>query len=284
MNSIYIIGGPTASGKSARALEIAQVRNGVIINADAMQVYRELPILTAQPTAAEKQKAKHRLYGIIAASEPCSAGIWARWAKQEIEQCWHDNALPVIVGGTGLYLKALIEGFSPIPEINAGVRCQVSEQWQEMGAEKFHSMLMEKDPATASRLKPGDKQRHVRALEVLEATGKPLSHWQALPRTKPFARDCFEMEILTPPRDALYRRCDERFARMLEAGALEEVRTARNAHGNTRNDGFARAIGYGELCAHLEGDIPLDEAVLRAQQATRNYAKRQLTWFRHQLK
>jgi tRNA dimethylallyltransferase len=288
MNIIQIIGGPTASGKSARALAIAEKTGGVIINADAMQVYRELPILSAQPTQADLARAEHRLYGVFSAQESCSAGIWARLAEQEIRAAHAAGKLPVVVGGTGLYFKALMEGFSPIPGISPQAREAAQRLW-DASPEEARARLMEQDAPTAQRLKPNDKQRHIRALEVLEATGTPLSYWQSLPRHTPFAREGYRVEIIDPSREELYTRCNTRFETMLEQGALEEVRALKRTLfqspvPNPQSLLVTHTLGFRELSAHLNGDLPLETAISQSQQDTRNNAKRQTTWFKHQMK
>src|SRR5690606_13100110 len=218
-----VVTGPTASGKSAAALRIATAFGGTVINADSMQVYRELRILTARPTPEEEAAAPHRLYGVLSAAEACSAGRWRGWAVREIAAASATGSLPVVVGGTGLYLKALLEGLAPIPDTPAEVRERVRSRLREQGAAALFAELAERDPPTAERISPSDTQRILRGLEVLEATGEPLSVWQ---RRSPRA-DAREIRtlalVLAPPREAVYAACDARFDRMLEAGALDEV-------------------------------------------------------------
>lgn len=275
---IHIICGPTASGKSARALGIAQAGRGVIINADAMQVYAELHVLTARPSAEDERQAPHMLYGVLPASEACSAARWLEMAQEAIKTTAQNGQLPVVTGGTGLYLKALMEGLSPIPDIPGEVRQQATTLYNERGAEA----LLAHDPVMAARLKPGDTQRHIRALEVIISTGKSLAYWQDIPRVLPFPDAQFNVEQITLPREELYRRCDTRFLTMLEQGAIEEV-SALLAQNLSDDLPAMRAVGVPELAAFLRGSITLQEATTQAQQATRNYAKRQLTWFRNQL-
>jgi tRNA dimethylallyltransferase len=276
--TIKIICGPTASGKSARALAIAQATGGVIINADAMQVYRELRIITARPAPREEAAAPHLLYGVLSAREACSAARWLELAQVAIDSALAAGRLPVVTGGTGLYLKALMEGLSDIPRVSPETRAKAKALWESEGA----AALRTRDPLMESRLKPGDKQRHIRALEVLLATGKSLSYWQFLKRKRPYGDVRFETEGIEVPREELYRRCDARFLAMIEAGAVEEAR-ALMALGLSPDLPAMRAVGVPELTLHLQGQWSLDEAIIRAQQATRNYAKRQITWFRHQL-
>lgn len=283
MHKIKVIAGPTASGKSARALDIAERANGVIINADALQVYAELPILTAQPGAADKERARHVLYGFLEAGQPCSAGSWAQLAEREIRAAWAQGQLPVVTGGSGLYLKALMQGFSAMPLVDAGIRDWAAGIWQE-GKEAARALLVQHDPEVAQRLKPNDKQRHIRALEVWKASGRPLSWWQAQPAIAPFPEDCYDVEIIDLPRTELYQRCDMRFVQMLEQGALEEVKSclAKASAIHDSRSTTTQALGYKELSAYLQGNMTLEEATQKAQQATRNYAKRQVTWFKNQ--
>lgn len=277
-SKIVIVCGPTASGKSARAIDIAQAQGGVIINADAMQVYQELRILSARPSVKEEAEAPHKLYGVLPASEPCSAAKWLALAETVIDEVLAAKKLPIVIGGTGLYIKALMEGLSLIPP--------VPEEWRKEATRLYdvegEAALLARDPAMAKRLKAGDRQRHIRALAVRLATRKSLSYWQAKSRVKPYPHATFEIEYLNVSREALYRRCDARFLSMMEAGALEEARSLQ-ALGLSNELPAMRAVGVPELIGHLEGKWSLDEAIKRAQQATRNYAKRQVTWFKHQL-
>lgn len=280
-NPLIVIGGPTASGKSGLALAVAGEFAGVVINADSMQVYDALPILTARPGAAEQALLPHRLYGVLAPDDSCSAGRWRGLAAAECRAAWASGRLPVVVGGTGLYLKALTDGLSPIPDIPDAVRQAARDLFQHLGNQAFHGLLAARDPLTASRLAPGNSQRLMRAWEVLEATGRPLADWQ---REPPINRlDATVMSIvLLPPSAQLYPVCDGRFQRMVSVGALDEVR-AFLARGVNPALPIGKALGLNQLADHLRGTCRLEAAVARAQRATRNYAKRQLTWFRHQM-
>ncbi len=271
--------GPTASGKSALALAAARVFGGTVINADAMQVYRELNILTARPDAEALAAAPHRLYGIMPGTRACSAGVWREMALQEIAACRGAGSLPILVGGTGLYLRALARGLSPLPPVPAEVRTGARDRHQRLGGQAFHAELASRDPVTAARLDPGDSQRLIRAWEILDATGRPLSDWQAeKAEAAPFA---FLRILVAPPREALYRACDARFLVMMERGALDEVRALLDL-GLDPALPVMRALGVRELAAHLTGDCDLETAVAEAQTATRRYAKRQITWLRTQ--
>ena len=275
-----LVAGPTASGKSALALDLAGHLSGVVINADAMQVYRELRVLTARPDDDAEARAPHRLYGFLPVSEAFSAARWREQAVAEIRAAHGAGRLPIVVGGTGLYFKALTEGLSPVPEIPSDVRSRVRARVQELGAEAFHAELALKDPAMATRLRPSDPQRLARAAEVLEATGTSLAEWQGRASADEGFR--FSTFLLLPPRDLLHAACDVRFRAMVDAGALDEARAMR-ALGLDPALPATRAVGLRELIRHLDGEIELEEAITLAQAATRQYAKRQITWFRNQL-
>jgi tRNA dimethylallyltransferase len=223
-SKIVIVCGPTASGKSALALDVAGKRNGVIINADSQQMYRELRILTARPTEEEELRAPHRLYGAMSAAESCSAGRWLTFAKMEIDWVLAEGKLPIVTGGTGLYLKALLEGIAEIPEIDPMIRAQAASDYESMGKEAFAERLKAADPEFFTRLKVYDRQRLLRAYEVWLGTGKSLSWWQKRSVAPPYARESFEVIKVEVPREELYRRCDGRFLKMVEEGALEEVK------------------------------------------------------------
>jgi tRNA dimethylallyltransferase len=275
-----VIAGATASGKSALALDLATEFGGTIINADSMQIYRDLPILTAQPDAAAMAAMPHRLYGVLALDDPATAARWAELAAVEIKAAWAAGRPPFLVGGTGLYLKALLEGFAPIPEIDPQHRQDAQALLAELGAAGLHARL---DPETRAKLRPSDSQRLMRAWEVLAGTGKPLAWWQAQPSAPPVPVDALSL-VTVPTRDALYAACDDRLITMVAKGAVEEVATARRAYAaaDQQQAGF-KALGFRELARHLDGELSLEGAVTAAQQATRNYAKRQGTWFRRQL-
>ena len=276
---VVLVTGPTAGGKSRLALDLAEEFGGSVINADALQVYRELEILTARPGAETLARAPHRLYGVLPAAEVCSAGRWQALALAEIAAAREAGRLPIVAGGTGLYLQALELGLSAIPDIPEEIRAATRRQYRELGGTAFHAALAERDPDAGSRLRPSDSQRLMRAWEVLEATGRSLFDWQRdSPMPPPYR---FLRLALMPPREALYAACDRRFLEMLEAGALAEVERLL-ALGLDPGLPAMKAVGVAELGAHLVGEIPLEQAVARAQQATRRYAKRQYTWLRGQ--
>lgn len=279
---VVILAGPTASGKSGLALALAEAFDGTIINADSMQLYRELRILTARPDAASEARVPHRLYGILPAAEAGSAARWRALALAEIEAAWAAGRLPLVVGGTGLYLQVLREGLAAIPDVPLEVREAVRALQRRLGAERFHALLAERDPVMAARLVPGDTQRLIRAFEVLEATGTSLADWQARPAEGPAFAAPTATILLQPPRAELYARCNARFLAMLEAGALAEAQ-ALDRLGLDPALPAMKALGVPELRRHLAGDCDLAAATVAAQQATRRYAKRQMTWFRHRL-
>lgn len=285
MTNVVVIGGPTASGKSGLAVDLAVAMNGVVINGDSMQVYDGLPLLAAQPDADDLAKAPHKLYRSLAPDDPCSAARWRDMALAEIAAAHDAGKLPIVAGGTGFYLKTLMKGISPIPDIPAAVRERWNAQLADMGNRAFHALLADKDPVMAQRLAPGNSQRLVRAMEVLEHTGKSLAVWQeGAPEGTP---DHLEFLFITllPPRDRLYAQCNKRFDMMLAAGALDEAAgfTAAYPTQDAAAVPLKKALGYPELAACQNGEITLAEAKVKAAQSTRHYAKRQMTWFRNQL-
>jgi tRNA dimethylallyltransferase len=277
---VIVITGPTASGKSALALALAERRQGVVINADAMQTYDAFPILTAQPTTEERARVPHRLYGVLPLSETLSAARWRTLAVAEIERCLAEARPPILCGGSGLYLRTLMQGIAAVPDAPAGVRDQANAEWRAMGADAFRARLAEKDPAIVARLKPGDRQRHVRAWEVWAATGRPLSAWQTSQREP--APWCFATLLLAPERVWLRRRIETRFDSMLKAGVLAEVRAVFDRTPDPRWPGL-KAHGAPELFRHFQGELSLEETRRIVIDHTRQYAKRQMTWFRHQM-
>ncbi|MET0723838.1 MAG: tRNA (adenosine(37)-N6)-dimethylallyltransferase MiaA [Tardiphaga sp.] len=277
-----LIAGPTASGKSALALALAQRHGGVIINADSMQVYRDLRVLTARPTVEEEALVPHRLYGTVDASVNFSAGAWVAAAAQVLAEVRAQNRLPIFVGGSGLYFKALTRGLSDVPPIATEVRDDVRARLECDGPEALHAQLALRDAESAARLHRNDRTRIARALEVVEATGRSLTDWHrnALPPLLP--ADTFTAIFLTPEREELYARIDARFDVMLGAGALDEV-AALAARGLDPLLPAMKAHGVPALIRHLAGDLSLEEAAVIGRADTRHYAKRQFTWFRHQL-
>jgi len=277
-----LIAGPTASGKSALALELAQRTGGVVINTDSMQVYRDLRIITARPTMEEEARVPHRLYGHVDAAVNFSAGAWVADAAKMLAEARAQKRLPIFVGGSGLYFKALTRGLSAVPPIPPEVRERIRSRLERDGVEALHAELARRDPVSAERLKPRDRIRIARALEVVEATGRPLPDWhrEGLPPLLPPGE--FSALFLSPQRDVLYARIDARFDAMLAAGALDEVA----ALAARRLDPLLPAMkahGVPTLIRHLRGEVTLEEAAEIGRADTRHYAKRQFTWFRHQL-
>lgn len=283
LRPIIILAGPTASGKSQLAIAIAKIFDGVIINADAMQIYQELPVLTAQPSPEEQQGIPHQLYGTLQGNTPCSAAKWVTLTKAAIEQADQEGKTPIIVGGTGLYLKSLMEGLSPIPDISPAIREKIRKHAVEIGNPAFHEELQTLDPVMAEKLRPSDTQRLIRAREVLEQTGKSLADWQQEPPITYFPASRFLAFFLHPERSWLYDNCNTRFVKMLETGALQEVKALASKH-YSPDLPVMKALGVPELLYYLDGYLTLEEATTTAQQSTRHYAKRQVTWFKHQLK
>ena len=277
-----LIAGPTASGKSALALELAQRTGGVVINTDSMQVYRDLRIITARPTMEEGARVPHRLYGHVDAAVNFSAGAWVADAAKMLTEARAQNRLPIFTGGSGLYFKALTRGLSAVPPIPPEVREGVRARLERGGVEALHAELALRDPLSAERLKPRDRTRIARALEVVEATGRPLPDWhrEGLPPLLPPGE--FSAVFLGPQRDKLYARIDARFGAMLAAGALEEVAALAARHLDPLLPAM-KAHGVPALIRHLKGEIALEEAAEIGRADTRHYAKRQFTWFRHQL-
>ena len=272
-----MIVGPTASGKSALALQLAKKQPSTIINANSAQVYADLRILSARPSRQEMMGVSHRLYGYIDGSEACSAARWAHDAKAEIASAHARDILPILVGGTGLYVRTLLNGIAPIPQIDSTVRAHV----RNMDVAEAYSFLKEEDPVSAERLNPRDSSRIMRALEVVRSSGDPLHHWHARLTGGIADEIALRPIVLLPPREWLYERCDRRFQIMLDHGAVEEVEALMTK--NLPEDcPVMRAIGVPQFRAWLQGDTGFEEAESQAMAATRQYAKRQYTWFRNQ--
>jgi tRNA dimethylallyltransferase len=275
-----IVAGPTCSGKSALALVLAERMRGTVINADSMQVYRELRIVTARPTPEEEARVPHRLYGVRPAAEACSVAWWRHVALGAVAAARAEGRLPILCGGTGLYLASLTRGLAEIPDPGPKARAEARAMLAEIGPAALHAQLAEADPETAARLRPGDRQRIARAWEVWRGTGVGLARWQGRTAALP-APWSFRAILIDPPRASLREAIAARFAAMLRAGAVEEVRALR-ALGLDPALPAMRAHGVPELSAYLRGEITLEDAQDRAILATGRYTKRQATWFRHQ--
>jgi len=278
---VVIIAGPTASGKSALALEAALRFDGEIINADSMQVYRELSLLTARPSEADQAAAPHHLYGFLPAEKPCSAGLWLARATEKIQDVQGRKKLPIVCGGTGLYLKVLREGIAEIPDIPASVIADAEALYDTLGGAEFLNRLSADDPALAAKLLPSDRQRLVRAYSVARATGTALSQWQERqPSRGPINARFFNLLIM-PERATLYDKIETRFDQMLDMGAMEEVSVLSELALDPSLPAM-KALGVPELLRVMKKELKPEEAIAKAKQTTRNLAKRQMTWFRNQ--
>jgi tRNA dimethylallyltransferase len=278
-----LIAGPTASGKSALALRLAERLNGTIVNADSMQVYRDLRIITARPSPEDERRVPHRLYGHVDAAVNYSTGQWLRDISAVLDELARDNRTAIVVGGTGLYFKALASGLAAVPPIPAEIRTDVRERLKREGAQALHVELLERDPQSAMRLMPNDRSRISRALEVVLATGRSLTDWhrEGLPSLIDAGRAA--KIFITCEREALIARIGTRFATMLQFGALEEVRALAERQLDSSLPAM-KAHGVPWLIRHLKGELTMEEAVAGALMDTRRYAKRQVTWFRNQMK
>jgi tRNA dimethylallyltransferase len=279
---VLIVTGPTAGGKSGLALALAERLGGTIINADSMQVYRDLRVLSARPDAEEETRVPHRLFGVLGAEERCSVGRWLDMAVDEIKSVRAAGRLPILVGGTGMYLRALTQGLAHVPDVPEAVTAEATALYDRLGGEAFRAELSPLDPGAAESLPAGDRQRLIRAYAVAAATGRPLAVWQAETPPGPPVAGRFVTLLVLPSRPDLYAACDARFSEMMAQGAMDEVRDLLQ-RGLDPSLPAMRAVGVPELGAVIRGEMELDRAVDKARQATRNYAKRQLTWFRHQL-
>jgi tRNA dimethylallyltransferase len=275
---IWLIAGPTASGKSALALRLARLTGGEIVGADALQVYRGLPVLTAAPDAADLAAAAHHLVGTVDAGEAWSTGRWVAAARAVIDDLAARGTDVIVAGGTGLYFEALVKGLADIPAVPAAVRTQTGDDYAALGEAAFRERLAGVDPAAAARILPGDRQRLCRAWEVFATTGRALSDWQAEPAGGLPAGSWRGVRLM-PPREALYRRGDDRFLAMVEGGALDEVR-ALVSRGLDPALPACKAVGVRPLAAFLSGEASIDEAIAAGQRETRNYVKRQEVWLR----
>lgn len=282
MTGLIVIGGPTASGKSTLALRFAEGVDGVIVNADSMQLYRELRVLTARPSPTDEARIPHRLYGVLGAREAASVGRWLDLAAVAIGEAMTAGRPAIVVGGTGLYLHALLHGLAPVPEIPETIRVTARARYAELGGAAFQAELGRLDPVMAGRVRQSDRQRLIRAYEVIVGTGRSLAHWQKAP---PVRIDLPERQVclaLSPPRSELHARITVRLHGMIERGALTELEALR-WRGLDPELPLMKAVAVPELLAHLEGRVDRETALERAITQTRRFAKRQLTWLRHRL-
>ncbi len=282
MAEILILVGPTASGKSSLAMAIAEEFSGDIINADSMQVYKDLRVLSARPSKEDEMRVPHKLYGVLDATESCSAMQWRNMAVEAIEESLASGRLPIVCGGTGLYVQALTNGLNLVPEVPDDIRSDVREM-QVRDVEELRKALADEDPEMAAQLNPTDSQRMARALEVIRGTGKSLAWWQAqAPVATPPLDWNFTTIAMVPPRDVLYDRCNRRFDQMLEEGALEEIALL-NKRNLPTSLPCMRALGVPELIAFTKGEMTIEEAADKTRMFTRRYAKRQNTWIKNQI-
>lgn len=277
-----LIAGPTASGKSALALRLAGERGGVVINADSQQIYRDWHILSARPSGEEEAQAPHRLYGHITLDTIYSTGHWLEEATREIERCRTSDETPIVVGGTGLYFKALTLGLARIPRVDPKIRAAGEAELERLGLVAFVEALHPRDPKTCARIDLQNPRRVLRAWEVLAHTGKGIADWQDATPPPVLPLNACHAIALTPPRDWLYQRCDQRFDDMVNTGVLDEVEAVLRLDLPKDAPGL-KAVGASELTAHLKGEMSLEDAVDRAKKETRRYAKRQSTWIRNQM-
>jgi tRNA dimethylallyltransferase len=277
-----LITGPTASGKSALALDWARRVDGVVVNADSMQVYDTLRVVTARPSKAEMEGVEHRLYGHVPASTTYSTGAWLRAAEAEVSAIRAAGKTPILIGGTGLYFKALTGGLSDMPEVPEELRLALRARLSREGPEALHAVLAARDPEGAAALQPGDGQRILRALEVLMTSGRPIAYFQAMAAPALIDPARARKIVVTPDREVLRARIDRRFASMMDQGAVEEVE-ALLAQMPPPEVPAMKAIGVPQIAAMLRGEMSRADVVEKASAATRQYAKRQMTWFRNQM-
>jgi tRNA dimethylallyltransferase len=278
---VWIIAGPTASGKSALALSLAKKYKGTIINADSMQVYRETPIIGSQPTKEEQALIPHVLYSTISVSDHMSAAQWAQDAVRAIHAAYKNKSQPILVGGSGLYLKALTEGFSAMPDVPSSIRQQVTNLYDMLGPQEFHLALAAIDPESAKRLHATDRQRCIRAREIYEASHQTLTYWQSQKKEPVGHAFTYRFLTLLPDRDWLYERINHRFELFVAQGAIEEARHVLSMNLDSSLTGM-QALGLQALCSYLEDRLNLLEAIEIGQTQSRQYAKRQYTWFKGQ--
>ena len=282
LKPILILAGPTASGKTRLALDIAERIQGIIINADSIQIYKELQILSSRPTIEQQMRASHQLYGILSVHERCSAGRWLSLVKPAIEKSWESQKIPLITGGTGLYIKVLLDGISAIPDIPSNLINDLQKRLSLIGAKAFREELAKKDPNAASRILPNDSQRLVRAASVIASTGQSLEYWWSKKVQIPAINARFLTIVLYPPRELLYSNIEARFDEMILQGAVDEAAEFSRLSVDPALPA-ARAVGLKELLRYINHELDLSCSIKKAKQATRNLAKRQLTWAKNNI-
>lgn len=281
-NPVLIIAGPTASGKSSLAIAAAQALNGVVLNCDSMQIYKDIPIIAATPNAWEKAQVEHRLFEFYDVTKRGNVVEWLELCVAEIQKLWTEGRLPVVVGGTGMYIDALINGITPIPEVKPEVRQNLRMRLQNEGLIRLYAELKEKDAEIAQKLSPNDKTRIVRALEIIETTGKKVSEWYKTPLIKKLPEADFTVVKIVPSIEVIEQRCRERLDKMVELGALDEIAELVR-RGIDETLPAMKALGVPELSRVVKGEMLLDKALELAKLHTRQYAKRQRTWLRNKL-
>ena len=281
-NTVLVIAGPTASGKSALALNAALALNGVVINCDAMQIYKDIPVIAATPSATDKAKAPHHLYELYDCDKRGNVVEWLNLCVAQIRRCWTENKLPIVVGGTGMYIDALIKGATPIPEVPSEIRQTLRQRLRQEGLQRLYADLQEKDAEMAAKLSPNDTTRILRALEIITATGKKLSEWYRVPLVQKLPEARFKVVKIVPPIDDIENRCRLRLDEMVNEGALNEI-TALLNRGIDESLPAMKALGVPELSLAVKGEIPLPAALELAKLHTRQYAKRQRTWLKNKL-
>lgn len=284
---IIIVSGPTVSGKTAYSINLAKEKNGVVINADSKQIYKGLPILSAQPTEIEKGNIEHLLFSYLEPENNCNIGLWLKLAKEKIDYCFLNSKTPIVVGGTGMYISKLIDGISQIPEIPQSVREKINNLYEEVGYSECYQKALKIDKEYTEKLNPNDKQRLLRLLEVFEVSGKSVRYFQEKGNIKLFPREMFFHININPPRDILYQRCELRFRKLVEQdNVLNEIKTFSQNHKdvikNPNDYSISNTIGLVEGMKYLNGEISLEDFINQSVKITRNYAKRQYTWFNHQ--
>jgi tRNA dimethylallyltransferase len=278
MNRIIIISGPTASGKTKFAIEYAKKNNGTIINADSRQIFMDLPILSAQPTEIEKGKVKHVLYSYLKPTESCNIALWLKLIEKEIANCFNKKELPIIVGGTGLYISGLINGISKIPETTKNIRQEVVEMYNNIGYLEFKKKAMEIDIESTIKLNANDKQRLMRIIEIYKTCGEKMSILQKQENILIYPKEYFYHINMSPPKEKVYQNCKIRFTQMLENNLINEITLFRKKYENF----ISNTIGYKECLDYIDNKISKNYLIETVSNLTRKYAKRQYTWFNHQ--